>query len=196
MNPELARLVIGHIFLHGCMTGMRLAAPLWALHEGYSPLVVGVLLAGFALTQVFLALPAGRFTDRHGLKLPVRWSIGLATVGSLLAAAYPHIVSLSLAALLTGGATGGATIALQRHVGRMAKSPTEIKQAFSWIALGPAVSNFLGPVAAGFLIDHGGHSKAYLFLAMGPLTGALIMFFFGREPKRRDIEPRAPGLGA
>ena len=56
MNPELARLIIGHVFLHGCMAGMRLAAPLWALNEGYSPLVVGVLLAGFALTQVFLAV--------------------------------------------------------------------------------------------------------------------------------------------
>ena len=175
MNPELARLIIGHVFLHSCMTGMRLAAPLWALHEGYSPLVVGVLLAGFALTQVFLALPAGRFTDRHGLKLPVRWSIGLATVGSLLAAAYPHIVTLSLAALLTGGATGGATIALQRHVGRMASGSTELKQAFSWIALGPAVSNFLGPVTAGFLIDNGGFRLSFFVLAFFPICMWLWM---------------------
>ena len=41
------------------MAGMRMAAPLLALREGYSEAAVGVLLALFALTQVFLALPAG-----------------------------------------------------------------------------------------------------------------------------------------
>ena len=43
------------------MAGTRLAAPLLALREGYSAAAVGVLLALFALTQVFLALPAGRY---------------------------------------------------------------------------------------------------------------------------------------
>ena len=56
---SLARLIAGHICLHACMAGTRLAAPLLALKQGYSPLAVGVLLALFALTQVFLALPAG-----------------------------------------------------------------------------------------------------------------------------------------
>ena len=62
---SLARLIAGHICLHACMAGTRLAAPLLALKQGYSPLAVGVLLALFALTQVFLALPAGRYADRH-----------------------------------------------------------------------------------------------------------------------------------
>ena len=60
MTPALARLIAAQICLHACMTGIRLAAPLWALHAGYSGLAVGGLLALFALTQVFLALPAGR----------------------------------------------------------------------------------------------------------------------------------------
>jgi hypothetical protein len=41
----LARLIAGHVCLHACMAGMRLAAPLLALREGYSPLAVGFLLA-------------------------------------------------------------------------------------------------------------------------------------------------------
>ncbi|MEY4363695.1 MAG: hypothetical protein RLZZ24_1047, partial [Pseudomonadota bacterium] len=36
------------------MTGMRMATPLMALRAGYSEAAVGVLLAMFALTQVFL----------------------------------------------------------------------------------------------------------------------------------------------
>ena len=68
MSAELVRLIAAQIFLHACMTAMRMAAPLWALRQGYSALAVGMLLALFALTQVFLALPAGRYADRHGLR--------------------------------------------------------------------------------------------------------------------------------
>lgn len=59
MNGTLARLIAGQICVHGSMAGMRLAAPLLALREGYSAAAVGLLVALFALTQVFLALPAG-----------------------------------------------------------------------------------------------------------------------------------------
>ena len=69
----LARLIAGHVCLHASMAGMRMAAPLLALREGYGPIAVGVLLALFAITQVFLALPAGRYADRKGLKKPMAW---------------------------------------------------------------------------------------------------------------------------
>src|SRR4051812_23867601 len=114
LNAALARLIAGHVFLHACMAGVRMAAPLLALRQGYSEAAVGVLLALFALTQVFLALPAGRFADRHGLKRPIGFSIVAATLGAGLAVAFPIFPALCVAALLTGGATGAASIALQR----------------------------------------------------------------------------------
>ncbi len=169
LNPALARLIAGHIFLHACMAGMRMATPLLALREGHSEAAVGVLLALFALTQVFLALPAGRYADRRGLKRPVGLSVLAATVGAGFAVAFPVFPVLCLSALLTGGATGAASIALQRHVGRAAETPTQLKQVFSWLAIGPAVSNFLGPFSAGLVIDHGGFRLAFLLMAALPL---------------------------
>lgn len=169
LTRELARLITGHVFLHACMAGMRMASPLMALRAGYSEAAVGVLLALFALTQVFLALPAGRFADRHGLKRPVAWSVGAATLGAGLAVAWPVFPVLCLSALLTGGATGAAVIALQRHVGRAAHGSTQLKQVFSWLAIGPAFSNFLGPFVAGLVIDHGGFRWAFLVMAVLPL---------------------------
>ena len=118
----LARLIAGHICLHACMAGMRMAAPLLALREGYSALAVGFLLSLFALTQVFLALPAGRYADRNGLKRPVGWAVLAASIGGALALAFPLFPVLCLSALLTGGATGVASISLQRHVGRAAQN--------------------------------------------------------------------------
>lgn len=152
----LLRLICGHICLHGSMAGLRMAAPLLALRQGHSAFSVGVLLALFSLTQVFLALPAGRYADRHGLKRPMGLGVIAASTGAALAVLWPQFWALCLGALLMGGATGAASIALQRHVGRAARDSTELKRVFSWLAIGPAVSNFVGPVAAGLLIDHVG----------------------------------------
>lgn len=178
---QLARLIGGHICLHACMAGLRMAAPLLALKQGYSAWAVGVLMALFALTQVFLALPAGRYADRHGLRRPIAYAVVAATAGTALAALFPVFPLLCLAALLSGGATGAASISLQRHVGRAARDATELKQVFSWLSIGPATSNFLGPLLAGLLIDHAGvwlggeaadltgYRVAFLFLALLPL---------------------------
>ena len=173
----LTRLVASHVFLHACMAGTRMAAPLLASRQGYSPLAVGVLLALFSLTSVFLALPAGRFADRHGLRRPVGWAVITSMLGVGLAAAFPTFPMLCISALMTGGATGAASIALQRHVGRAADGATELKRLFSWLAIGPAISNFLGPFAAGLLIDYAGsapgdalgYRTAFLLMAILPL---------------------------
>ena len=183
----LVRLIGGQVCLHGSMAGMRLAAPLLALKEGHSALAVGVLLALFSLTQVFLALPAGRYADRHGLLRPIGWGVVAATVGAILPVLLPHFMVLCASALLMGGATGAASIALQRHVGRLASGTVELKSLFSWLALGPAISNFLGPVLAGLLIDNAGiwvggaeadgngFRAAFLGLAMLPVVAWMLV---------------------
>lgn len=169
MKRELSRLVAGQICLHACMTGMRMASPLMALREGYSEAAVGLLLAMFALTQVFLALPAGRFVDRHGIQPSLRIGITMSCSGALLAVIWPTYPVLCGSALLTGGATGVVIIALQRHVGRMADDMVALRRAFSWLSVGPAASNFLGPLLAGLLIDHAGFRAAFAMMAFLPL---------------------------
>ena len=174
-GKQLTRLIAAQICLHACMAGMRMAAPLLALREGYSPAAVGVLLALFALTQVFLALPAGRYTDRHGLRRPVVLAVMAASVGAGLAVAFPVFPVLCFSALATGGATGVAVIALQRHVGRSARDSLDLKKVFSWLALGPAVSNFIGPFCAGLLIDYSGFRAAFFLMAILPLVTAVLI---------------------
>ena len=168
-SVALARLIAGHISLHACMAGMRMAAPLMALRAGHSALAVGILLSLFALTQVFLALPAGRYADRHGFKRPIGFSVLAACTGAGLAAALPLFPVLCLSALMTGGATGVASISLQRHVGRSAANNTDLKHMFSWMSIGPALANFVGPLTAGLLIDHGGFQVAFFGMACLPL---------------------------
>jgi MFS family permease len=167
---ELARLSAGYVFIHACMSGIRMAAPLLALRQGHSEAAVGFLVALFALTQVFLALPAGRFADRVGVRRPITLSIAVAVAGAALALAWPVFPVLCLSALLTGGATGTASIAMQRHVGRIAQTPAQLKRVFSWMSIGPAFANFLGPFLAGMMIDLAGFRPAFLLMALLPLA--------------------------
>lgn len=198
MTPELARLILAQICLHACMAGTRMAAPLLALREGYSPAAVGVLLALFALTQVFLALPAGRFADRHGLRRPMGYSVAAAVLGAGVAVAFPVFPVLCLAALLTGGATGAAVISLQRHVGRAATGGLQLRQVFSWLSIGPAISNFVGPFSAGLLIDHAGavpnsisgYRAAFFLMAVLPLASWFLV------RKTRELPPVIAAHGA
>jgi MFS family permease len=193
LSRELVRLISGHVFLHACMAGMRMASPLLALREGYSEAAVGVLLALYALTQVFLSLPAGRYADRHGLKRPVAMSVAAASFGAGLAVIWPVFPVLCISALLTGGATGSAVIALQRHVGRAAPDPLQRKQVFSWLAIGPAFSNFLGPFAAGLLIDHAGFRWAFLVMALLPLVAWIFVRTARELPPPPGHEAARPG---
>jgi len=122
------------------------------------------------LTQVFLALPAGRYVDRNGFKRPLGFCVLAASSGAGLAVLLPIFPVLCLSALMTGGATGVAVISLQRHVGRSALDKTQLKSMFSWLSIGPALANFVGPLMAGLLIDGGGFRLAFLFMAFLPLT--------------------------
>jgi MFS family permease len=197
-GSELLRVIGAQVCLHATMAGMRLATPLLALQQGYSAAAVGVLISLFALTQVFLALPAGRFADRHGFKRPLWLSVIAAVVGAGLVAIFPVFPVMCLAALLTGGATGATVIALQRHVGRSAHDPTQLKRVFSWLAIAPALSNFVGPFLAGMLIDHAGREAADMlafricFVAMAGLP--LICWMLARGA--HEPPPTAPLAGA
>lgn len=194
MTWSLLRLIFAQISIHACMTGMRMATPLLALREGYSPAAVGVLLALFALTQVFLSLPAGRYADRHGLKRPLAISVVVASLGAGAAVLFPIYPVLCVAALCSGGASGAAIIALQRHVGRQAHDKVMLRKVFSWLAIGPAVSNFLGPFAAGLLIDYAGGEAAsttgfraaFLLMALLPLSA----WFWVRTLQETKPEPK------
>ena len=93
---------------------------------------------------------------------------------------------LCVSAAACGAASGMAMIALQRHVGRLAHDATELKQVFSWMAVGPSISNFLGPFAAGVMIDSFGFRAAFLLLALLP---SLAWFWVQRAVEHEPVAP-------
>ena len=154
-----------------------------------------MLLALFAFIQLFLAIPAGRYADRHSLKRLVGIGMGFCVLGAALVAVWPIFPVLCLTALLTGGATGAVVITLQRHAGRLASDPTQLKQVFSWLAIAPAVANFVGPFFAGLMIDYAGFRAAFALLALLALCSWLLVRKLPEIPRQpqEDSAPAAAG---
>ncbi|MEO8524759.1 MAG: MFS transporter [Caldimonas sp.] len=174
-SSALFALIGGQIALHSCMAGIRLAAPLAALREGHAAWSVGVLLGLFAAAPIALALSAGRLADRHGYHRPIRIAVTLTVAGGLCAALSTALgrwgfIALCVAAVLSGAGANFGLIAIQRAAGRMATEATELKRVFSWLGLAPALSNVIGPVLAGALIDLSGFRLAFVVLSVLPLA--------------------------
>ena len=172
----LAALVAGQLGMHAAMAGLRMAAPLQTLREGYSAWAVGLLLALFALAPVMLAMHAGRLADRLGYHKPVYLAVALTVTGCLLAlgstlAGGPlHFGLLCLAAMATGAGSNTGMLTIQRTAGLAARDSTERVRIFSWLGVAPSFSNVIGPVAAGFMIDAYGFRAAYALLLLLPLA--------------------------
>ena len=168
-RPLLA-LILGQISLHSCMAGVRMAAPLQALKQGQAEWTVGLLMALFAAAPVLLSLPAGRLADRRGYHVPMRLGVALSLAGGTIAALSSHYLAMCLAAILTGAGSNFGLITIQRTAGRMATDATERIRVFSWLGLAPALSNVIGPVTAGALIDLMGFRVAFAVLMLMPLA--------------------------
>lgn len=190
---EIVRLVGGQGGVHACMSGLRMAVPLMALQLGHGAAAVGLLLALFGAAQLAISIPAGRMADRHGLKRPMHISMVAAFAGAAVAAAWPTYPGLCATALLEGGAVALAVIALQRHAGQIAHGADEMRRVFSWLSFTPAAANFLGPFAAGLVIDALGYRAAFLLLGVGPVVS--WAFLRGATALPASAGPSRSGAG-
>jgi len=173
MRSLVALIAIG-IANHSALAGTRVTVSLDALARGASPAVVGVLIALFALLPAIFAVAVGRFSDRVGARAPiVVGSIGVAT-GALLPFAWPGLPALFASSAVVGLMFMTFQVAAQNATGAMA-APDERARNFSLLALGYSVSGLLGPLAAGYAIDHAGYRATFALFALAPLPGVVAL---------------------
>jgi len=173
-NPTLTALVGLGILNHVVLTGTRVTVTLAALRDGASTATVGIILALYALLPMLLAVAAGRLSDRIGVRRPMLvGSISLA-VGASLPLVIPGLTGLFVSAALVGVSFMLYQVPAQNATGELGH-PSERTQNFSLLALGYAVSGFLGPLVAGFTIDHGGFTHAFAIFALLPLVTAAVL---------------------
>jgi MFS family permease len=175
----------------------RVILTLYALELGAPAYAVGLIGGLLFVFPLFLSWPIGALADRRG-------SRGLVLFGSACCAAslaLPYFTSalpaLYAAAALNGLALSFFHVTLQHVIGTQSP-PEDRARNFSNFSLTGAVTNFVGPLLAGFSIDHWGHATACLALASQPLAAVLLLLAWGRLfPPGNPRAVRGPGvLGA
>jgi MFS family permease len=149
---------------HTILSGSRVIVSLDALSLGASPFTVGVLMALFAVLPMLFAVAVGRLSDRIGVRWPMlAGSVGLA-VGAALPFLWRGLPALFVSAPLLGLSFVAFQLGTQRATGELGGA-TDRARNFSLLALGYSVSGLVGPLVAGFSIDHFGHAVAFAVLA-------------------------------
>lgn len=176
-------LVVFVTLTHMGMSATRVVVPLDAIHLKASPMVVGILVGLFAIVPTLLSVAIGRMVDRVGTRTPLVVFLLLMVTGLVPPWLWPDsVLPLYFAALVVGGACFALLIVHTALAGHYSK-PEERATNFALISLGYATSNGLGPLLAGFSIDHAGYGLTYLLLMLLPLSG-LVLFLAGKLPQR------------
>ena len=185
----LALIVVTTVLAHAAFNGSRLTISLAALSAGASPLTVGVIMSLFAALPMVLGVAAGRLVDRIGVRWPMLAAAALITFMVALPGTIPGVVSLHVAAAGIGTGFMLFHICVQHAVGE-GSSEGERRANFGWLALGFSISNFFGPIAAGFAIDTFGHRVTFLLLSVFAFLAFAVLTV------RRRSFPHTPHAGA
>jgi MFS family permease len=173
--------------------GARVLNTLYALELGATPLHIGLLLAAYGVFPLLMAVSAGRIADRYGSRIPVIFGMVVCTLGAVLPWFAPSLPLLFAAALVTGFGFILGQVALQSLVGSLGEGEARTRN-FNNYALIVAMADFVGPVVAGFSIDHLGHVPAYLVMgAFGVTSVVMILVLARRIPLRRRPAPAPAG---
>jgi MFS family permease len=173
MKISLALLVV--LLNMSAFRGSKVLVSLFALELGAAQIMLGVIVAFYSLCPMLMALYAGKLVDRIGVMRPViLGSMGIA-LSLTLPGLMPHLPVLYLSAILIGASHVFYNVAVQNLVGQIG-DPSDRTRNFSNLSLCIASGGFLGPIIAGFVIDHIGHSTGYLLLAILPGLSAALLF--------------------
>jgi MFS family permease len=173
-------LLVAMAFLaHFGFAGSRLAVPLAAIDHGATPFVTGTIVALYAALPAFLALPAGRMTDRLGFKIPMLLGASGVFLGLILPFFWLGLNTLYVSAAILGLAFMILQVATQTLAGAIA-APSQRARNFSLLSIGYASANLSGPLATGVLIDQVGYAWTFFTLSI-PLIPAIALVALGKR---------------
>jgi MFS family permease len=190
----LPALIALGVLNHTVLTGSRVTVSLYALSLAESPFVVGTLMGLYSFLPMWLAVGAGRLSDRIGFRrLLLLGSLGIA-IGAVLPRAMPGLPALFVTTSLIGVSFMLFQVAAQNATGALGP-PAERAKNFSLLALGYSISGLSGPLLAGLLIDHTDFGSTFLLLSLLPLVpvGVLARGALALPVPHEAHRPLAPG---
>ena len=157
----------------------RVLLAIYALELGAQPFAMGALAAVFSFFPMTLSWTVGRLSDRFG----ARWLLLFGSIGGALGMLVPYFIpgmsSLYIASGFLGLSFACFTVTLQNLVGK-ASSPETRAKNFSTFSMVASFTSFIGPMIAGFSIDHIGLAGACLIVVVMSLLPVALLIAKGR----------------
>jgi MFS family permease len=122
------------------------------------------VIALYSLCPMLLAIVIGRFADRASPRRLVITGLVIMTAALLLPLFFSGIGVLCGAAFLLGFAHQVFSLPLEALVGGIG-GPEKRARNYALVTMAWSAANFIGPITAGFSIDHIGQRPVYLVLA-------------------------------
>jgi MFS family permease len=156
----------------------RVLLTLFALNLGARPFDVGMLAATFALFPMLLSWLSGRLTDRFGARWPITLASLASSAGMLVPYFFPGLPTVFFAAAMLGFSLTFFSVSTQNLVGLMSTEHNRTRNYSNYTMLG-SVGSFVGPLIAGFGIDHVGYQSSLLCLVAWPFVPVLLLLVWG-----------------
>ena len=174
------------------MLGLFLILPVFALFaenlEGATPLLIGLAVGIYGLTQAMLQIPFGLLSDRIGRKPVILGGLMLFVIGSVVAATADDIWLIMIGRAIQGsGAIAAAVMAMVADLTRDSKRTRAMATVGMTIGASFAISLMVGPG----LYQAIGMSGIFWLTGAFACIGILIVGFVVPAPDHQKIHREA-----
>jgi len=173
-GPCMYLVALISIAIHSCYIGSKVVISLLALHYGAGQMIIGVIAALYALVPLLLGVYSGRLADTIGMRVPLLIGASLVGLAMLVGGFGASLNALFVTALLVGAGFVFFNVSIQNLTGTLG-GPEQRVRNFSILSIGYSISTFIGPMVAGFAIDHVGHAMAFMVFAGFTLIPIVVL---------------------
>ena len=195
MSSTERRAAFGLAGIYGFrMIGLFLILPVFALYaqdlSGATPILVGLAIGIYGLTQALLQIPFGMLSDRIGRTPVIVTGLLLFAAGSVIAATADDIHWIIVGRAIQGsGAISAAVMALAADLTRESQRTKAMAMIGATIGLSFALALIMGPLLGEWV----GISGIFWFTLAAALSGIVLLVLVVPTPRKqrfhRDTEP-------
>jgi len=170
------------------MLGLFMILPVLSLFaeqmEGATPVLIGLAISVYGLTQAILQIPFGLLSDRFGRKKIIIIGLILFSAGSIVAAVSTTIYGVLLGRAIQGsGAIAAAIMALVADLTQEVHRTKAMATIGASIGVSFGIAITLGPIIAGYV----GVSGIFWLTGLLALLAILVVLFIVPNPKKSIV---------